>query len=267
MYKRQECEDSVIGKTASSSSLLQQRRVPFANPGSNATQQTFMRFSNPNNTSTQVEVYGIDDKGTPNRSGPISFTLNAQASLQFTAQDMENGNTSKGLTGSFCNGAGKWQLIVRSDKSIEVMSLIRAPGGFLTSLNEVVPASGDDRLVYFVNRASEPNQQTFLRIVNREASAGTVTISGIDDGGNAGATEITFLLGANDSQQMTSQDLENGNTSKGLVGAFGDGEGNWRLLIISTLNLDVMNLIRLPGGYLLNLGGICLLYTSDAADE
>ena len=54
------CEDSVIGKTASSSSLLQQRRVPFANPGSNATQQTFMRFSNPNNTSTQVEVYGID---------------------------------------------------------------------------------------------------------------------------------------------------------------------------------------------------------------
>jgi hypothetical protein len=55
-----ECEDSVIGKTASSSSLLQQRRVPFANPGSNATQQTFMRFSNPNNTSTQVEVYGID---------------------------------------------------------------------------------------------------------------------------------------------------------------------------------------------------------------
>ena len=251
-----ECEDAVIGKTASSSSLLQQRRVPFANPGSNATQQTFMRFSNPNNSSTQVEVYGIDDTGTPNRSGPISFTLNAEASLQFTAQDMESGNTSKGLTGSFCDGAGKWQLIVRSDKSIEVMSLIRAPGGFLTSLNEVVPSSGDDRLVYFVNRASEPSQQTFLRIVNREATSGTVTISAIDDGGNAGASDITLSLAANDSQQMTSQDLENGNTSKGLVGAFGDGEGNWRITVNSTLNLDVMNLIRLPGGYLLNLGGI-----------
>jgi len=60
-----ECEDSVIGKTTSSSSLLQQRRVPFANPGSNATQQTFMRFINPNNTLTEVEVYGIDDDGTP----------------------------------------------------------------------------------------------------------------------------------------------------------------------------------------------------------
>ena len=142
---------------------------------------------------------------------------------------MENGNTSKGLTGSFCDGAGKWQLIVRSDKSIEVMSLIRAPGGFLTSLNEVVPASGDDRLVYFVNRASEPSQQTFLRIVNRDVTTGTVTISAIDDGGNAGASDITLSLAANDSTQMTSQDLENGNTSKGLVGAFGDGEGNPRI--------------------------------------
>ena len=41
-----ECEDAVIGKTAASSSLLQQRRIPFTNPGSNSTQQTFMRFRN-----------------------------------------------------------------------------------------------------------------------------------------------------------------------------------------------------------------------------
>ncbi len=251
-----ECEEAIIGTTADNSSLLQQRRIPFANPGSNDTQQTFLRFINPNDTSTQVEMYGIDDDGTPNRSGPISFTLDAQASLQFTAQDMENGNTAKGLTGSFCDGAGKWQLIVRSAKSIDVMSLIRAPGGFLTSLNEVVPASADDRLVYFVNSASEPDQQTFLRIVNQDATSGTVTISAIDDGGNAGASDITLSLAANDSQQMTSQDLEDGNTSKGLTGAFGDGEGNWRLTITSTLDLDVMSLIRLPGGYLLNLSAI-----------
>jgi hypothetical protein len=251
-----ECEDSVIGTTADSSSLQQQRRVPFANPGSNSTQQTFMRFINPNSTSTQVEVYGIDDDGTPNRSGPISFTLDAQSSLQFTAQDMENGNTSKGLTGSFCDGSGKWQLIVRSNNSIEVMSLIRAPGGFLTSLNEVVPQSGNDRLVYFVNSASEPQQQTFLRILNKDATAGTVTISAIDDGGNAGDSDITLTLAANDSQQMTSQDLEDGNTDKGLIGALGDGEGNWRLTITSTLDLDVLGLIRLPGGYLLNLSAI-----------
>ncbi len=251
-----ECADSVVGSTASSSRLQQQRRVPFANPGSNSTQQTFMRFINPNDQATEVEVYGIDDDGTPNRSGPISFTLAPQSSLQFTAQDMENGNTAKGLEGSFCDGNGKWQLIVRSDNSIEVMSLIRAPGGFLTSLNEVVPQSGNNRLVYFANSASEPDQQTFLRILNRDDASGTVTISAIDDAGNPGASNITLSLTANDSAQMTSQDLENGNTGKGLSGSFGDGEGNWRLTVTSTLDLDVMSLIRLPGGYLINLGAV-----------
>ncbi len=251
-----ECADSVIPDTADSSSLQQQRRVPFANPGSNSTQQTFLRFINPNATATDVEVYGIDDDGTANKSGAISFTLAAESSLQFTAQDMENGNNSKGLTGSFCDGEGKWQLIVRSDNSIEVMSLIRAPGGFLTSLNEVVPTSGNDYLVYFVNKASEPEQQTFLRILNRSDQSGSVTISAIDDAGNPGASDITLNLTANDSQQMTSQDLENGNTDKGLTGALGDGEGNWRLTITSTLELDVMSLIRLPGGYLTNLSAV-----------
>ena len=59
-----ECADSVIADTADSSSLQQQRRVPFANPGSNSTQQTFLRFINPNATATDVEVYGVDDDGT-----------------------------------------------------------------------------------------------------------------------------------------------------------------------------------------------------------
>lgn len=70
-----ECADSVIAATATGSSLQQQSRVPFANPGSNATQQTFMRFINTNDTATDVEIYGIDDDGAPNRSGPISFTI------------------------------------------------------------------------------------------------------------------------------------------------------------------------------------------------
>lgn len=250
------CADTVIGATADSSSLQFQRRVPFANPGSNESKQTFLRFINPSDASIDVEVYGIDDDGTPNRSGPISFTLAPQASLQFTAQDMENGNTGKGLTNSFCDGTGKWQLIVRSSDSIEVMSLIRAPGGFLTSLNEVVPEDVSDRLVYFVNTASEPDQQTFLRILNRTDSSDTVTISGIDDAGNPADGTITFTLPANASQQMTSQDIENGNTGKGLTGAFGDGEGNWRLTVTSSLELDVMSLIRLPGGFLTNLSSV-----------
>ena len=250
-----ECEDSVVAETADSSTLSFQKRVPYANPGSNSTQQSFFRFYNPNDATTQFEVYGIDDDGVANKSGPVSFSLGPQEGLHFTSQDLENGNTDKGLSGSFCDGAGKWQLIVRSDNSIGVMSLMRAPGGFLTSMNETVPSTGNDHYVYFVKDPAETTQQSFVRILNLTTQSGTVTVTGYDDAGNEGGT-MSFTLAANDAQQLNSSDIETGNTDKGLSGALGEGDGNWRLVVSSDLEMDVMSIIRLPGGYLSNMSAI-----------
>ena len=238
------------------SDLPIESRLYIANPGSNRNQQTFLRIVNNNDTATNVEVYGVDDAGVHSRQGALSFTLAANEAKQMTAQDIEDGNTDKGLDRNLCDGQGKWQLRVRSDNPIVVMGLIRTPDGFLTSLNDVVPTEGSDNVVYFANPGSNINQQTFLRILNRSEDTGTVTMTGVDDAGVTSGGEITFTLGPNESKQMTAQDIENGNTGKGLIGNFDDGTGKWRITVTSTLDLKVMSLIRSSDGFLTNLSGM-----------
>lgn len=245
-----------VAPDASSSSLVNEKRIVFANPGSNSNQQTFLRFVNNNASSTDVEIYGIDDSGVASKRDPVSFQMAARSALQITAQDLENGNENKGLASSLCDLSGKWQLVVRSNNTIEVMSLIRTPDGFLTGLGDVVPTQGGDNLVYFANPASNTNQQTFIRISNQSGSSGTVTISGIDDNGDSSSGTVSFNLGANESKQVTAQDLENGNVNKGLSGSLGDGAGKWQLTVSSSLDLEVLSLIRTTDGFLTNLSEV-----------
>lgn len=249
--------NSAIADDPASSSLTSQSRLYVANPGSNINQQTFLRFVNDNEEPTTVEMYGIDDKGQQSVKAAISFTLEAFAAKQINAQDIESGNSFKGIASNLCDGDGKWQMIVRSNNPIRVLSLIRTPDGFLTSLNDVVPKSGNDNLVFFANPASNLNQQTFLRVVNKTAQTGDVVISAIDDAGNpAPQGQVSFTLGPNESKQMTSQHLENGSSAKGLVGSLGDGVGKWRLVVSSLLEIETMSLIRTTDGFLTNLSGV-----------
>lgn len=251
------CDDpDVTPPAAADSSLANEKRIVFANPGSNSNQQTFLRFVNTNASASSVEIYGIDDAGVSSKRDPVSFQMAAQSALQITAQDLESGNTNKGLSSSLCDLSGKWQLVVRSDNPIEVMSLIRTPDGFLTGLSDVAPVEADDNLVFFANPASNTNQQTFIRISNQSNTSGNVSVSGIDDQGQSSPGTLTFTLGANESIQVTAQDLENGNTNKGLSGSLGDGVGKWQLAISSTLDLEVLSLIRTPDGFLTNLSAV-----------
>ena len=106
------------------------------------------------------------------------------------------------MSGSLGDGTGKWQLAVQSNTDIEVMSLIRTPDGFLTSVSDVVPKDGTDaNEIFFVNPASNQNQQSFLRFTNQSDVGGFVTLSGVDDNGNpAPGTDITFSLFARESE-------------------------------------------------------------------
>ena len=216
-------DPDVIPSTSADSTLTIETKLFIANPGSNTQQQTFLRFINPNEDVTSVEVYGIDDGGNFSSNSAMSFNLDGGASKQITAQDLENGNAAKDLTGHFCDGQGKWQLQVRADNPVEVVGLIRTPDGFLTSLADVVPTVDDINQIYFVNPANNTTQQTFLRIVNTTSESGSVTISGVDDTGATSAGTVTFSLAADEAKQITSQDLENGNSSKGLSGSLDDG--------------------------------------------
>ena len=252
-----DCMDaSFIARLSSESTLLFEKRLIAANPASNTNQQTFLRFVNPSTDSVQVELYGIDDNGIASRRPPITFTLTKGESRQMTAQDLENGNPGKGIKGSICNGAGKWQLTARSSKDIQMMGFIRTKNGFLTGLTDIVPVEKGSNIVYFANPASTSQQQTFLRIVNNSPRAGTVVITAIDNLGTAALETVSFDLVANSSKQMTSKDLEDGNIAKGLTGKLRDGTGKWRLSISSSLDLSAQSLIRTPDGFLTNLSAL-----------
>lgn len=251
------CDDpDISAPDADDSTLSFEKRLLIANPGSNTTRQSFIRLINPQATETSVEIYGIDDSGTASKNAPVSLTISPEASIQITAEDLENGNLEKGLTSTLCDLEGKWQLRIRSDQEIEVQGFIRSLDGFLTSMTEVVPSVGNTHEVYFANPASNTNQQSFVRIVNLDDSAGLVTITGVDDEGQDNDASVNFSLDANASLQVTSQDLENGNAEKGLTGSLGDGAGKWRLAVTSDLNLAVMSLLRAPGGFLINMGSV-----------
>ena len=232
--------------------------VPFVNPGTNSNQQSFVRFVNKAATPTDIEIQAFDDNGFAAPGGSVSTTLAPFESLQLTAQDLEQGNASKGIVGSLGDGTGKWQLTVLANGAIEVLSLIRTPDGFLTSVNDVAPKTGTTvNEIFFANPASNQIQQSFLRFINQSNVAGFVTLSGVDDNGiPAPGTDITFTLLPKESKQLNNLDYENGNGAKGLSGALGDGTGKWHLTATSDVDLEVMSLIRTPDGFLTNLSGV-----------
>ena len=137
--------------------------------------------------------------------------------------------------------------------------------GFLTNLSRVAPKSApmlDPALgvpintaeVYMANPGSNSNQRSLLRVVNTTDTAGTVTVTGIDDNGDAAPSgSVSFQIGANEGLVLTIQDIENGDVSKGLTGALGDGAGKWRLTVESTVAIAVMSLLDTPNGFITNL--------------
>ncbi len=233
-----------------------EKKIYFANPASNTSLQTFIRFINNSDSTNSVEVRGIDDMGQDGVLGVLRFEIPAQASLQLNAADLEKGNPAKGTSGQLGKGIGKWQLSVGSSAELQTMSLIRTPNGFLTSLTDGVEKKGAAHEVYFANPASNPNQQSFLRVVNTTDQAGTVTVSGIDDLGQAGQGNLTFTLGPNAAKNFNSSDYELGNVAKGINGALGDGAGKWHLSLSSDVDLEVLSLIRTPDGFLTNLSAV-----------
>lgn len=242
-----------------------QKRLFFVNPADNVNQQTFIRLVNPNDADVAVQILGFDDSGAPAPGGEVVLMLMAQQALQLNAADLELGNTGKGMDGALGDGVGKWQLKVHSTAPIEAMSLIRTPDGFLTSVSETVPTEAPGtHVLYFANPGSNPNQRSFIRVVNRSAATGEVVVSAVDDAGMpAPGGDVRFSLAANAALNFNAEDYSNGNPDKGIQGAFGTGTGKWRLTVTSALNLEVMSLIRTPDGFVTDLSNIAPRVAAD----
>ena len=96
--------------------------------------------------------------------------------------------------------------------------------------------------------ASSPlGHQGFVRVINHSDEAGEVLIDAVDDAGVAYAP-VTLAIGAGEAVHINSEDMEEGNGAKGLLGGIGAGTGNWRLRLRSRLDIEVLAYNRTGDG-------------------
>ena len=91
-------------------------------------------------------------------------------------------------------------------------------------------------------------REGFVRIVNHSDENGHVFIEAVDDGG-VRVGPVRLNVGARRAVHFDSADLEDGNASKGLDGIGAPTAGDWRLSVISALDVEVLSYIRTEDGF------------------
>ena len=200
-----------------------------------------------------VAIHAVDDAGR--RAGPVSLSLDANAAVQLSSRDLEEGNASKGLSGGVeSGGAGHRRLELRTDLDIDALAYVRTADGFVTSVHESVAEEEAGSMRYrvpFFNPGSNRVQQSRLRLVNPGDGAAVVVITGRDDDGEPSGGVVRLTLAAGESRSLGAEALEQGGA--GLDGRLGDGSGKWRLTVSADRPLRVMSLLRSPAGNLTNV--------------
>ena len=224
--------------------------LPLVLPASSAGLEGFVRIVNRSFQPGTVRMTAIDDTGE--RFGPVTLALEAEETVNFRSSDLERGNASKGLPVGVGDGEGDWRLVLETDLDITPLAYIRTFDGFVTSMHDVVPVTGQDHRVLFFNPGSNLRQVSRLRLINPGTAAAAVEVTARDDRGEAapgGAVRLTLPAGA--SRTLTAQDLEAG--GDGFEGSLGDGAGKWRLSVTSNVPIEAVSLLLSPTGHLANL--------------
>ena len=211
--------------------------------------QGFVRTINRSDTAGEILIRAHDD--TERDYEPVTLAIGANAAVHFNSDDLELGNDGKGLSGGVGAGEGDWRLDLTSGLDIEVLSYIRAPGGFLTSIHDVVPGTGPRRQVAIFNPGSNRSQESLLRLVAPGPGAVRVSMVGTDDRGRAGVSPVSLDIPAGGSRTVGAWELESG--GEGLAGMVGDGSGKWQLRLTSSAPIVAMSILRSPTGHLANL--------------
>ena len=230
--------------------------------------QGFVRVVNRSAKAGDVVIHAVDDEGVP--YGPVTLRIGAEETVHFNSGDLEDGNARKNLSPGIGSGTGDWRLRLRSLLDLEVLAYNRTSDGMLAGLHDLVPRAvvrrpggGGESMghrVAIFNPASNVNQVSRLRIINRGDEPAEVTIEGIDDDGASPGTAVELAVPAGAARMVTSQELES-DQGEGLVGMLGDGAGKWQLVVTSDEPVEVMNLMTSPTGHLTNLS------TASAARE
>ena len=222
--------------------------LPFVLSADSLQRTSLVRILNLPGRGGTVRIYATDDTGEP--FGPVDLDLAVGQSLQFTSQDLEQGNAKKGLLQGVGDGEGHWWLELHTTLDIKALAYVRTHDGFLTSMHDVVHEDEASHFVPFFNPASNQSLRSFLRIVNTSEQTEFITITGRDAAAREGVEAVTFWLPAGESVSMDAQRLEED---------FGDGTGKWTLTVETSYGFVrekpvwVMNLLQTRSGHLANL--------------
>lgn len=215
-------------------------RVTLLAPDSGLPDGSAVRLINPTDAEAEVTIFGVDDENAL-APGRVSIVLAAGAARTVSARELENG--AVGLAGRLGDGAGDWQLLVFTDAAIEAMTVLDTASGPLANLSAA--QVGEGSVLLFLSAGDALNEGR-LRITNRSA-AGEIRIRAVDDTGQSFGP-VTMSVDGQQTVTLSSNDLETGNAAKGLPIGLGSGEGDWRLVLESELNLDVFAYARSQDG-------------------
>ena len=223
-------------------------RVGFFPPAGDAGGVGALRLVNRGAEAAAVRIEGIDEAGASS-GGAVELTLEAGASRSVTSAALESGS-GEGLSGRLGDGEGSWQLVVTSDRRVEVVHLLASPGGHLANLSTAPGAgTGKHEVPWFAAAGNAAGHRGVVRIINRSDTSGEVRIEAFDHAGDAYGP-VTLALAAGETVHLDSDDLERGNTAKGLAGSTGAGAGDWRLRLDSSLAMEVLAWNRSRDGLL-----------------
>ena len=224
--------------------------VPLFPAAADPMREGFLRVINHGPEEGETRIPATDDYGMT--ADPVTLALDANEATHFNSTDLEGGNAAKGLTGSAGPGQGDWRLVLTSDPDVEVLSYVRTEDGFLNAMHDVLRPVLAVHRIPTVSPGSNPNQVSYLRLVNYDGHAeAAVTITGMDDAGESPGTNVAVTLPASTARTLSAAKLEAG--AEGMDGALGDGKGKWRLTVRSEAPVAVMSLLRSPTGHLTNL--------------
>ena len=222
----------------------------------------FVRIVNRSDADGEVGIAAVDDAGV--EFGPATLSVAPGQAAQFSSDDLETGNASKGLGGGVGSGDGDWRLLFDSDLDYAALSYARTHDGFLTAMHDLVPVVAGRHEVQTFNPGSNTDQLSLLRIANIGDETAAVRIEGIDSSGQSPGDPVSLSIGAGATRTLTAKELESG---RGLNGALGNGEGKWRLMVTSDSPIAVASLIANPSGHLTNLSTVPNTKRRDANGE
>ncbi len=91
----------------------------------------------------------------------------------------------------------------------------------------------------------------FVRVINHSDRTGSVSIEAVDETGERRGP-VSMAINAGQALHFNAADLEQGSLAKGLHGV-GEAVGDWRLVLRSDLDIEVLGYARTPDGFVTSL--------------